>query len=490
MVNTPPKDCHTVNTPWCQNHDHLEEDQRSPPSELNVPASESNKNDQDREKDPGNETAEPTESSKKDTDNDTDVGLGSVSTGPSQTSASCGESGGELESRPAGGGSAGGSVGELQGGKSSETEKESDSTKIDPHREEDQRRVESTFVGTVIPEPSPTSASGGKSGGGLGRRPDGGGSEGDKFSETVKVSESSKNDPHREEDQRREISPIVGTVNTGPSQTSGVDEGHRTDNLPENILQKLFNPWSQEDDGSQSTKNQLEGKSSETRKEENVLIPGNKKNIIPSVNNQGPKGKADSEISPQKYEEYLKKLKIINTNEDYDISVRAFKSLSLKIELHRDPYKLDQKTPADDQCFFHCLLQQADREEVYNELPEEFKQVLKTRNVQQIRTYIVENMERNESNKALVAFRKQYIEVASVVHGYPSWKKLCREMRKSHIWADETVVQAAAFLIGMDIGVTSMDCRPGDINIFRKDESTPDADNISYPCLVIGKILG
>ena len=63
-------------------------------------------------------------------------------------------------------------------------------------------------------------------------------------------------------------------------------------------------------------------------------------------------------------------------------------------------------------------------------------------------------------------------------------------MRKSNIWADETVLQATAYLLGMDLGVLSMDCRPGEINIFRKDGSTPDADNISHPCLVIGKTLG
>ena len=251
------------------------------------------------------------------------------------------------------------------------------------------------------------------------------------------------------------------------------DKGKRADNLPASIVKELLKPWSQEDDFSQ----------------ENVMNSGNKGANISSVKDQGPKRMNDSDISPQKYKEYLNKLKIINGDNDDDISVRAFKSLSLKIKLNRDPFKMDEKTPADDQCFFHTIIQQGAREEIFSRYPQELKQIVKSGNVQKVRRYIVDNMEKNETNQDLVQFRNNYIKLQKTIPEYPTWKSLCNTMKSASEWADENVVQAAAYLIGMDIAVTSMDCRKGEINMFRKDMSTADTDNLSSPCLIIGKNL-
>ena len=62
-------------------------------------------------------------------------------------------------------------------------------------------------------------------------------------------------------------------------------------------------------------------------------------------------------------------------------------------------------------------------------------------------------------------------------------------MRGQWIWADEQVVQASAYILGIDIGVTSMDARKGEINVFRKNRFSGVDKKLAHPCMLMGKFI-
>ena len=203
----------------------------------------------------------------------------------------------------------------------------------------------------------------------------------------------------------------------------------------------------------------------------------------------------DLGISDEQFLKYQMELTKIQRNDD-NLSVKAYKSLTLKTQLFKEPWVMDERTPADDECFFHAIIQQAQREEVNSSIPSSsFKDLLKEGNSLKLRQYIVSQMQFNNENEDLVKYRNNYavLQVSTTDDKYPmmTWEQLCKKMLKRREWGDENVVQATAFLFGMDIVVTSLDSFPQRPNIFSKNaDSVASTSGIELdgPFLILGKI--
>ena len=203
----------------------------------------------------------------------------------------------------------------------------------------------------------------------------------------------------------------------------------------------------------------------------------------------------DLGISDEQYLKYQIELTKIQRNDD-NLSLKAYKSLILKTQLFREPWVMDLRTPADDECFFHAVIQQAQREEVNRSIPSSrFKDLLEEGNSLKLRQYIVSQMQFNNENEELVKYRNNYAELqaSTTDEGSPmmTWKQLCKKMLKRSEWGDENVVQATAFLLGMDIVVTSLDSFPQRPTIFSKNaDSVASTSGIELdgPFLILGKI--
>ena len=199
---------------------------------------------------------------------------------------------------------------------------------------------------------------------------------------------------------------------------------------------------------------------------------------------------ADLSISDEAYENYRHEVAKMR-KKDENLAVKTFKCLSKKIQFYKEPWKMDQMTPADDECFFHAIIQQAKREEIRRYIhPPIFKALLEKGDSLKLRQYIVRQMESNIENEELVDYRKRYTDAqkGNTDGSMIPWKQLCERMLRRSEWGDEHVTQATAFLLGMDIAVTTMNSDPARPTIIhRSPDDSPDS--LTDPFLILGKII-
>ena len=176
---------------------------------------------------------------------------------------------------------------------------------------------------------------------------------------------------------------------------------------------------------------------------------------------------ADLSISDEAYQKYRIEVGKIRENDD-DLAVKAYKCLSKKIQLYKEPWKMDALTPTNDECFFHAIIQQAKREEVQRNIPSSIlKALLEEGNSLKLRLHIINEMESNSENEELVKLRNNNTELQS----------------------DENLIRATAFLLGMDIVITDMNSDPEYPTIIHKNTVDDTLDGLPDPFLVLGKIL-
>ena len=195
-------------------------------------------------------------------------------------------------------------------------------------------------------------------------------------------------------------------------------------------------------------------------------------------------------------EKYLIEIEKIRKTDD-NLSIKTYKSLSLRKKLYKESWTLDKMTPADDECLFHAIIQQAQREEIHRNIPSSLlKTLLEKGDSFKLRQYIVHQMQNNQEDERLVNFRNEYRkmqeDMASTVTEPGDWKpvtweQLCNRLMGRGEWGDENVLQAIAFLFEMDIAMITMSSKPGINQVFyKKRDNSKHSGDIDVPYLMIG----
>ena len=191
-----------------------------------------------------------------------------------------------------------------------------------------------------------------------------------------------------------------------------------------------------------------------------------------------------------KLNELMKQWREIEATDD-NCAEKAYKALLLKQKIFKEKYCLDKKTPADNQCFFHALIQQAMRPEVFSTLSANLTSLVLSKDALKVRTFIMDFMEYSEDER-MVALRRSYeilYESLEDKTNDKSWQEYLKDMRKKNTWADNHVLQATSFLLNLDMYTIAMNSRPNEGTVFRRKENVdvvnPSAIPLSVPFIFI-----
>lgn len=198
-----------------------------------------------------------------------------------------------------------------------------------------------------------------------------------------------------------------------------------------------------------------------------------------------PDGTKDESFDNTKLDELMKKWREIEATDD-NLDEKAYKALLLKQTILKEKYCLDKKTPGDNQCFFHALIQQAMRPEVFSTLSANLKALLLSKDALKVRTFVVDFMEYSEDER-MVAWRRSYeifYESLEDKTNDQSWQEYLKDMRKKNTWADNNVLQATSFLLNLDMYTIAMNSRPNEGTVFRSKENVDVVDPLASPLSV------
>ena len=165
-------------------------------------------------------------------------------------------------------------------------------------------------------------------------------------------------------------------------------------------------------------------------------------------------------------QEFIKKCDKIEAT-DVDMAQKACELLSLKQGFFKEPYKLDQMTPANSNNFFHAIIQHGMRPNIFEKLPPELKSIVNANNPSKLRETIVEFMMNNEENQEIVGFRTNYMQSEAEIQ--EPWKSLCEKLSNPKTYPTEELLKATCFLLNWDLGVFSLEELPGCANLFHRN---------------------
>ena len=121
------------------------------------------------------------------------------------------------------------------------------------------------------------------------------------------------------------------------------------------------------------------------------------------------------------------------------------------------PFKLDQLTEGQGNCFPISIVQQCRRPEILSYLRPRAKQIVRLRNGHStLRQNVMEFMMKSKTLRVQL-FKKQFNETDGIVNK-ESWDQYWNRMATNRTWVDYWFVQATAWYLQLDIWIVATSC--------------------------------
>jgi hypothetical protein len=122
------------------------------------------------------------------------------------------------------------------------------------------------------------------------------------------------------------------------------------------------------------------------------------------------------------------------------------------------PFKLDQLTEGQGNCFPIAIIQQCRRHQVLSSLPSNIQQMVKHENGHSLLRIAVSNFATMSQHPRVQSFKFQYIQNVAPAMG-ETWEEYWKRMAHDRIWVDYLFIQATAWFIRCDILIADTSCR-------------------------------
>ena len=176
-----------------------------------------------------------------------------------------------------------------------------------------------------------------------------------------------------------------------------------------------------------------------------------------------------------KEENYEKRIQV------YDTEERIANEIMQTVNTLGLPFKLDQLTEGQGNCFPIAILQQMKRPEIFSQLKLGEKMMLKARSpVKILRLNVKRLITISECQNTYVErLKKYYIETDGIVKGI-SWDEYWTDMNKDRTWVDSWFIQATAWYLNLDLWI--VDCASRDDHPFIRISGNLQDEDV--PCTV------